>query len=168
MGSLPPAALGEKEAKVLLVIVQSQEGPVAIPNIPTQGNLPEESPTILLVEDEARVRKVMAQVLSTEGYTVIESATAEQALSHSDFCIAKLCMLITDVMLPGKTGRQLARDLRNRVPGIKTLMVSGYGENVALMGTAATDEVSYLPKPFSATSLLGAVRKALRNQNPRT
>jgi DNA-binding NtrC family response regulator len=51
--------------------------------------------------------------------------------------------------------------MRNRVPGIKTLLVSGYGESMALMGAERTDGISYLPNPFSATSLLAAVRKAL-------
>jgi len=120
-----------------------------------------EIPVILLVEDEARVRKVMAQVLKTEGYTVIESATAEHALANPELGFSRLTLLITDVMLPGNTGRQLAVDMRNRVPGIRTLLVSGYGESMALMGAEPTDGVSYLPKPFSATSLLAAVRKAL-------
>ena len=123
-----------------------------------------EAPTILLVEDEARVRKVMAQVLKLEGYTVLESATAEHALTHLEPNIVKLTMLITDVMLPGKTGRQLARDLRDRVPGIKTILVSGYGESVALLGTELSDGVSYLPKPFSASSLLAAVRRGLHGR----
>jgi DNA-binding response OmpR family regulator len=73
-----------------------------------------EIPVILLVEDEARVRKVMAQVLKTEGYTVIESATAEHALANPELGFSRLTLLITDVMLPGKTGRQLAVDMRNR------------------------------------------------------
>jgi|HubBroStandDraft_6_1064221.scaffolds.fasta_scaffold07919_3 two-component system cell cycle sensor histidine kinase/response regulator CckA len=121
-----------------------------------------ESPMILLVEDEARVRKVMAEVLCMEGYTVLESATAEHALTHPQLALSKLTVLITDVMLPGKTGRQLARDIKDRVPGIKTILVSGYGESIALLGTEKTDAVSYLPKPFSATSLLNAVRAVVR------
>lgn len=125
------------------------------------SGLSPESTTILLVEDEARVRKVMAHVLSAEGYTVLESATAEHALAHPGPCLSKLSVLITDVMLPGRTGRDLARDLKNRVPGIKTILVSGYGENVALLGTEKSDEVRYLPKPFSASSLLSVVRLVL-------
>jgi two-component system cell cycle sensor histidine kinase/response regulator CckA len=121
-----------------------------------------ETPTILLVEDEGRVRKVMAQVLKLGGYTVLESATAEQAMTYLDRSIAKPTMLITDVMLPGQTGRQLARDLCDRVPEIKTILVSGYGESMALLGTELNDAVFYLPKPFSASSLLAAVRRLLQ------
>jgi DNA-binding NtrC family response regulator len=127
-----------------------------------QQNSENQTATILLVEDEARVRKVMAQVLTMGGYDVLESATAEHALAQPQVRLAKLTMLITDVMLPGRTGRQLASDLHDRVPGIKTILVSGYGESWALLGTERTDEISYLPKPFSANSLLTAVRKVLR------
>jgi FixJ family two-component response regulator len=122
-----------------------------------------ESPTILLVEDETRVRKVMAEVLSAEGYSVLDFATAEHALAHPYLSLSKMTVLITDVMLPGKTGRQLASDLRDRLPEIKTILVSGYGESVALLGTEKSEAVSYLPKPFSATSLLAAVRKMVRS-----
>lgn len=120
-----------------------------------------EAPTILLVEDETRVRRVMAEVLSAEGYSVLDFAAAENVLAHPQLRLAKVTVLITDVMLPGRTGRQLAKDLRGRVPGIKTILVSGYGENIALLGTEKSDDVSYLPKPFSASSLVAAVRRIL-------
>lgn len=120
-----------------------------------------DAPTILLVEDEARVRKVMAEVLSAEGYCVLDFATAEHVLEHPELSLSNLTVLVTDVMLPGKTGRQLSKDLRERIPGIKTILVSGYGETIALLGTEKSDAVSYLPKPFSASSLLAAVRHVL-------
>jgi DNA-binding response OmpR family regulator len=138
---------------------------VATSIIPRECEAFLQPPTILLVEDEGRVRKVMAQVLRSEGYTVLEAATAEQALANPAFMAANPSILITDVMLPGKTGRQLALDLRQLVPGIRTLMVSGYGESIALMGTENTNEISYLPKPFSAASLLAAVRNTLRSES---
>lgn len=122
---------------------------------------PTETPIVLLVEDEPRVRRVMANVLSSEGFFVLESATAEHVLAQPQPYLKKVALLITDVMLPGKTGRELAHDLRSRVPGIKTILVSGYGENFALLGTEATDGIRYLPKPFSASSLIGAVRAML-------
>jgi two-component system, cell cycle sensor histidine kinase and response regulator CckA len=142
--------------------MQAQED--QMPTLITRSEAPDhpETPTILLVEDEARVRKVMAQVLKLGGYTVLESATAEHAMTHLNPKMAKFTVLITDVMLPGQTGRQLARDLRGRVPGIKTILVSGYGESMALLGTELNDGVLYLPKPFSASSLLAAVRRLLQ------
>jgi DNA-binding NtrC family response regulator len=155
-------AAGRKGSESAISSVQSEENNMASVTTHPNREAQPDIPTILLVEDEARVRKVMAQVLKTEGYVVLESATAEHALAHPDLGFSRPTMLITDVMLPGKTGRQLALDMRNRVPGIKTLLVSGYGESVALMGAERTDEISYLPKPFSASSLLAAVRRALR------
>ena len=118
---------------------------------PHEPNVHIESPTILLVEDEA-------QVLEMAGYTVMESATAEQAIAHLEHSIA---MLITDVMLPGKSGRDLAREMRSQVPGIKTILVSGYGENFARLGSDPREEVTYLPKPFSVSSLLSTVRSVM-------
>jgi two-component system, cell cycle sensor histidine kinase and response regulator CckA len=100
----------------------------------------------------------MAQVLEMAGYTVMESATAEQAIAHLEHSIA---MLITDVMLPGKSGRDLAREMRSQVPGIKTILVSGYGENFARLGSDPREEVTYLPKPFSVSSLLSTVRSVM-------
>jgi two-component system, cell cycle sensor histidine kinase and response regulator CckA len=147
---------------VHILSAERLEGDMANDAVSKRSGLKIDTPTILLVEDEARVRRVMAEVLSTEGYSVLEFATAEHALAHPQLSLSKLTLLITDVMLPGKTGRQLARDLRDRMPGIKTILVSGYGENVALLGTEKNDAVSYLPKPFSATSLLAAVRQILR------
>jgi len=64
--------------------------------------------------------------------------------------------------------KQLALDIRDRIPGIKTLLVSGYGESLAMMGVEKTEGISYLPKPFSATSLLAAVRKVLVEAGKRT
>ncbi len=119
------------------------------------------APAILVVEDETRIRTVMAEILATEGYIVLESPTAEHALAHPGSSIKDLALLITDVILPGKTGRQLAHELGMRVPGIKTILVSGYGENVAFLGEERNDRTSYLPKPFSSLSLLRAVRGML-------
>ena len=115
----------------MILVCESLEGNMTGVASSTKGGLQTENPTILLLEDEARVRKVMGEVLSTEGYPLLEFATAEHALAHPQLNLGKLTVLITVVMLPGKTGRQLARDLQERLPGIKTILVLGYSENVA-------------------------------------
>jgi two-component system cell cycle sensor histidine kinase/response regulator CckA len=116
---------------------------------------------ILLVEDEVRVQRVMAEVLALSGYVVRLAATAEEALVGLDDTRVKPSLVITDVLLPGKTGRELVCTLRSRVPGIKTILVSGYGQNAACRGMEISEDVSYLPKPFSAKQLLDAVAAAL-------
>src|ERR1700750_2302372 len=90
----------------------------------------EEPETILLVEDEVRVRRVMADVFRLKGYAVLEVENAEEALRVATRSVQ---LLVTDVVLPGKNGRDLARELRRRLPELKTILVSGYSESVALL-----------------------------------
>jgi|GEM_PF-4273109 DNA-binding response OmpR family regulator len=118
----------------------------------------EEPETILLVEDEIRVRRVMADVLRLKGYAVLEVENAEEALRVATRSVQ---LLVTDVVLPGKNGRDLARELRRRLPELKTILVSGYSESVALLGTNCSADLHYLSKPFSAASLINAVEVTL-------
>lgn len=117
--------------------------------------------TILLVEDEDRVRRVMSEVLRLAGYAVVEAEDAEDALSAVAKSRQDLQLLVTDVVLPGKNGRELARELQGQFPGMKAILISGYGENVALMGGLQSANLRYLAKPFSATLLVQAVRALL-------
>lgn len=123
-----------------------------------------EARIVLLVEDEIRVQRVMAEVLTLGGYVVRLAATAEEALGGLDDCRVKPNLVLTDVLLPGKTGRELVCTLRARVPGIKTILVSGYGQNFACRGIESRKDVTYLPKPFSAKQLLDTVAAALADQ----
>lgn len=117
--------------------------------------------TILLVEDEDRVRRVMSEVLRIAGYAVVEAEDAEGALGSAARHGQSLQLLVTDVVLPGRSGRELARELQTRIPGMKAILISGYGENVALMGGTRSATLRYLAKPFSATLLVEAVRAIL-------
>lgn len=120
-----------------------------------------ERQTILLVEDEARVRHVMAEVLRMAGHCVLEAENAESAMRVAIERGQSLHLLVTDVVLPGRSGRDLARELQGRFPGMKAILVSGYGESVALMGAARSPALSYLPKPFSAVALMEVVAQLL-------
>ena len=117
--------------------------------------------TILLVEDEDRVRRVMSEVLQLAGYAVKEAEDAEDAMRTVAESGQPLQLLVTDVVLPGKSGRELARELQMRLPGMKAILISGYGENVALMGGSRNANLRYLAKPFSATLLVQAVKALL-------
>ena len=89
--------------------------------------------TILLVEDESFVRDVMDEVLQSVGYRVLKMQSAEEALEFCERSSEKLDLLLTDVVMPGRNGRDLARELRKQSPTMRTLFMSGYGENVALL-----------------------------------
>lgn len=116
----------------------------------------------LVVEDEPSLRKLMERILADHGYHVIAAAGAEEALASPRCLDADL--LVTDVVMPGIQGPQLAEILREERPGLPVLFVSGYTDQAAeLPGYGQV-----LDKPFTARELLGAVAQALaaREQEP--
>jgi CheY-like chemotaxis protein len=114
--------------------------------------------TILLVEDEDDVRRVAARILREEGYQVVQASDAESA--------AELCerqpidLLLTDVVLPGTNGFDLAEQLTKRFPRLQTLFMSGYpGDRIE--GMRFVEEDSYLEKPLTRKKLLAHVASIL-------
>jgi two-component system cell cycle sensor histidine kinase/response regulator CckA len=118
--------------------------------------------TILLVEDEAFVRKVTHQVLQAAGYGVAAAKNAVEALEQREL-LPRVDLLLTDVVLPGKNGRALASDLRLRQPNLSVLFVTGYPLQLAEIEAAEPVEAC-LPKPFSAAALLRKVRQMLNGK----
>ncbi|MGH9544877.1 MAG: response regulator [Terriglobales bacterium] len=118
-------------------------------------------PTILLVEDEAFVRSVTCEILSSAGYRVLSACNAAEALqsfrSHSD----EVHLLLTDVVLPDRNGCDLALELVTLSRGIRAVFVSGYPENAVTRTGLRQPGWFYLPKPFSAASLLQKIREVL-------
>jgi len=114
--------------------------------------------TILLVEDETFVREVTGEVLRSAGYRVVSARDAGEALGAYEAHSGALDLLLTDVILPGETGRALAARLRWESPGLKVLLISGYAQQMELPGAGAEE---CLAKPFSAGVLLQKVRKML-------
>ncbi|MBZ5597503.1 MAG: response regulator [Acidobacteriia bacterium] len=114
-------------------------------------------PTILLVEDEDFVREVTCEVLQSAGYRVLKARNAVEAAVAFRGHREQVRLLITDVVMPGQNGRDLARELRSVCPGLKILFVSGYPDNVIARDAGEERASFYLPKPFSAQSLVHAV-----------
>jgi two-component system, cell cycle sensor histidine kinase and response regulator CckA len=117
--------------------------------------------TILLVEDDASVRDVLGEVLESVGYHVLKTQCAEEALELYQSHSGELDLLLTDVVMPGRSGRDLARELGKLSSGMKIILISGYGENAALLGTPRDARTSYLSKPFSLPELLWKVEAVL-------
>jgi CheY-like chemotaxis protein len=110
--------------------------------------------SILVAEDEAAVRALLVRILEAHGYEVASAADGAEALSIASARGAPFDLLITDVMMPGGTGPELAQRL-----GLKTLYVSGYpGEAITLQGVLP-DGVSFLQKPFSQADLARKVHR---------
>jgi PAS domain S-box-containing protein len=118
------------------------------------------SETILLAEDELTVRSVAARVLMNQGYTVLETANGEEALSVLDEAQGKIDLVLTDVVMPDMGGLELAARARSRWPGLKVVYMSGYSEGEKFQ-TDLEDQRPFLQKPFSAESLVLKVREVL-------
>jgi len=115
---------------------------------------------ILLVEDEALVRRVTAEVLASAGYRLLIARNAAEAVQVCCRGLVPVDLLLTDVVLPGKNGRELAGECRALYPGIRVLLISGYAEQLALSETSGEGH-EYLAKPFSTYALLRKVREVL-------
>ena len=117
-------------------------------------------PTILLVEDETFVREVACQVLRSAGYDVLPAKNAADAVTtfrgHPE-----VQLLLTDVVLPDRSGCDLALELVNASAGVKAIFISGYPENSITRQGLPNPGWSYLPKPFSAASLLQKIKEVV-------
>jgi two-component system cell cycle sensor histidine kinase/response regulator CckA len=116
---------------------------------------------VLVCEDEADVREVIRLALTSAGYEVHTARDAQEALLRVNHEALELDLLITDAVMPGMTGRQLADELRNRHPELRCIIISGYLGKV-LDGAVETDAtVRVLAKPFGPRELLACVREVL-------
>ncbi len=127
---------------------------------------PRERGTILLVEDEQFLRDATCVVLETAGYRVLKTRNAVEALSTFEEFKPIVRLLLTDVVLPGRNGCDLANDLRAICPELRIVFISGYPENVVTRKGIQGDGMAYLSKPFSMQSLTRKVREVL--QQPET
>jgi two-component system, cell cycle sensor histidine kinase and response regulator CckA len=116
--------------------------------------------TILLAEDEAIVRKGIAEVLESAGYQVIVAASSGEALVAFRECLRPVDLLLADVVMPGMSGRDLALQFEGLCPRARALLMSGHTAQLEGCESSPQDTM-HLAKPFSADTLLKAVREAL-------
>jgi PAS domain S-box-containing protein len=117
--------------------------------------------TILLVEDEDAVRELARTVLESHGYSVLEAVSAEEAHELAARCGGKIDLLLTDVVMPAMSGRDLARRISAQSPQTRVLYMSGYTDNVIAEGGVLEAGMSFLQKPFSPRALAAKVREVL-------
>lgn len=115
------------------------------------------SKTILLVEDEEFVREMICHILKAAHFHVFPCANAKQAQAVFRQYGHMVDVLITDVVLPGENGRELARDLLEMDSELKVILISGYPEELSVEQGRTQAQMFYLPKPFSSESLLRKV-----------
>jgi PAS domain S-box-containing protein len=127
----------------------------------TAGRIALGSETILLVEDEERVRRLIGQVLRDSGYTVVEADSGEDAMDACRRFSQPIHLLVTDLIMPGINGRTLAERLRQSRPGLKVLYISGYTENILDMYGPLNSGTGFLQKPFAPAALTQKLRELL-------
>ncbi|MGE0862579.1 MAG: PAS domain S-box protein [Vicinamibacterales bacterium] len=138
------------------VAMRAASVPAAAPAPPPGGH-----ETVLLVEDEAFVRELVREFLQASGYTVIEAASAEDALRIAGDRQTPIDLLVTDVVLPGLNGVRLAERLKAQRPGIEALYISGYPGDAMFRGDVFDPGPAFLAKPFTRHVLTQKVREIL-------
>jgi CheY-like chemotaxis protein len=116
---------------------------------------------LLLAEDQPEVRRLASLILKSHGYQVLEASCGPEALALSLQHAGPIDLLVTDVIMPGMTGRELATRLREVRPEIKVLYVSGYSADIIGRAGELNPGIDYLPKPYTAAQLALKVREVL-------
>lgn len=119
--------------------------------------------TVLVVDDEPGIRTLVAKILRRERYIVLEAGSAEEAMTVTLLHGAPIDVLLTDVMLPDRSGRQVAEQLRELAPGIKILYISGFTDDESVRTGQFPPGSRFLQKPFTLGTLVGAVRAVLES-----
>ncbi len=117
--------------------------------------------TVLLVEDDPLVREVTARSLRDGGYQLLVAASGRDALALRADDLARVRLLVTDVVMPGQDGASLGKELCRRRPGLRVLYVSGYTHDAIARRVVLDPGVHFLHKPFTAPALLALVRSIL-------
>ncbi len=123
---------------------------------PTGGN-----ETILLVEDETQVRAALARILRERGYSVLEASNGVEALGLPPAAIGSADLLMTDLMMPGMGGIELAAAVKSRRPALPILYISGYSEQLVAARENLGADSLFVQKPVDSSAMLLAVRKLL-------
>jgi PAS domain S-box-containing protein len=139
--------------QVIEVAGPDQPGPAVVSSFGTE--------TILLAEDNAGLCTLATRVLEPAGYTVLGASTGDEALRLLESYDAPVHLLLTDVVMPGMSGRHLAERLAQTHPGMKVLYMSGYTSDTIVQHGVMEAQVPFLAKPFTAAALLRKIREVL-------
>lgn len=135
---------------------KDDESPVEVPTAAARGH-----ETILLVEDEPEMLRLITKLLRRQGYTVLSAATPGQAMGHAEACRGKIDLLVTDVVMPEMNGRDLAEKLKSGHPELRYLFMSGYTADVIAHHGVLDEKVHFIQKPFSIKAISAKIRDAL-------
>ena len=117
--------------------------------------------TILLVEDERMIRRVMCEVLEREGYRVLACADPREGIDAFQQHAGQIDLLLTDVMMPGMNGREMTNQILKIRPELRVVFMSGYTESTLRQQEQAEPQVEYLQKPFRVETLTRKIAQVL-------
>ena len=148
---------------ISLPLVQGNaEREEAIPALEARGG----SETVLLVEDEPAVRAIVARILGDHGYRLLVAQNGAEGIAHARAASGAIDLVLTDLVMPGLSGRDTAAAVSELKPGIKVLFMSGYTDDAVLHFGGLEPGVEFLQKPFSAEELAHRVRSLLDGAAP--
>ncbi len=149
------------------VLLPRWHGPPQARSTPAAPPTTRGEEAVLVVEDDAAVRETTVRALAGGGYRVLVAASGPEALALLERAGTLPDLVVTDLVMPGMGGRELASALRARYSGLRVLFVSGYERDAVEPPPSAADpEAWFLPKPFTPTALLASVRAALEAGSP--
>ena len=117
--------------------------------------------TILLVEDEELVRKLMCEVLEMEGYKVLPCSHPQEGIEASQRHCGEIDLLLTDVVMPDMNGCDMAKRIREIIPKLRVVFMSGYTEHALICNGEVNPQCEYLQKPFTLKTLMRKVARVL-------
>jgi two-component system, cell cycle sensor histidine kinase and response regulator CckA len=127
-------------------------------------SIPQGTEMILLVEDEEQVRTIMKHILEGQGYHVLSASNGEEALSISQDLELDIKLVITDVVMPGMSGRELAERLLTVRPSLPVLFMSGYTDDAIVRHGLLDEKLNFIQKPFDSAGVARKVREVLDSQ----
>jgi PAS domain S-box-containing protein len=142
------------------VYLPADSGPVQAAERPPDPPRASGAATVLLVEDEQAVRELVRIILERAGHSVVEAANAEEGETLFE-AMHDVDLLVSDVVLPGRSGFELFHRLHAKVPSLRVLFISGYTDYAMFDETIVERDLAFLEKPFSAEGLVAKVRDVL-------
>jgi PAS domain S-box-containing protein len=149
---------------VEVILPSTRDFPLASEDAPLDRALASRGQMILLVENEAVVREPTRRILIGSGYAVLAASSAEEALRIAAQHVGKIELLLTDVVMPGGSGKDLAADLSRMSPRTKVLYMSGYASQAIRLRAVSGPGLNLIEKPFASDDLLQRVHAVLNNR----
>lgn len=142
---------------IYLPLAKGTVVPENIDNAPAVGG----TETILVVEDDADVRRMLVAVLTGQNYTILHAVDGDDAINVFDAHKNEIDLIILDVVMPGMNGREVLDEIRRTAPNVKAIFMSGYAGDILFAKGIRDEGVEFMQKPISVPDLLSRIRQVL-------